>query len=252
MLIRVLGFVRLLALLGLFMTPGQGQVGYAQTPSPDFLLVNPPQNEVGPGETINLVIRAVHPGEDTLKYTLETLVPEGWSAVGNQSVLVLEPKTSRIKLMPVHIHPKTAVGDYSVSILCRSLQDQTLTDTLKAFIRVKPEFAILLRETTGPAYVTAGDTLTCVFSLQNLSNTEAEIALEKIFTHQILEDRLKMNPGEQRDIRLHYISDPDIGFLARQSVSLNARVIGVDKTKVSGSHVFDVLPLREVEKQQYH
>lgn len=252
MLIRVMGFVERVSIVCLFIISGTGWLCSAQTPSPDFLLVSDSLQAVEAGSTAHAVVKIVNPTTQSIDIQIELIVPEGWSTVGTDTPVQIAGGTNRIKVIPFFIPHHSPVGRSDIQIKSYTMSDGQQFGLLTVVYDVQPKYEIAIHALNSPGFIFGGDTLVGEFIVQNQSNTEVDVSIEKIFNQHIIEKDYLIPRGGQKHIRMEYLSDASLGFVARQSVSINAFIKGHSETKKSGAIVFNVLPKASGDAAIFH
>lgn len=219
---------------------------------PDIRLIDTKEKKLAPGSTTNLVIQLRNPSPEAVEFSLKMKAPQGWTQLVEYTSIKVDSAQNQLKVLPFHISESARVGSYEITIEGFNRIDGSKIGELIVPVYIKPKYELLVQTLKSSKYVSAGDTLTARFLINNRSNTEAEINL------------ITLNEGfiESRIIRLKADSTMIIGvpatayenqpYYTRQSVSLTSQIVDQEQTKSTNSYFFEVIPSRKISFDAYN
>lgn len=204
-----------------------------------------------PGLSANIVIKLVNHSNEDQQASINLQMPQGWKCFSALKDIQVPPSKSIIKILSIHIPSGYLAGDYIISLQAFDPQENKM-DILSVPITIKPQYKLKVQVVDGAEYVFANDTFSVQFSIQNLSNRQAEIIGLIKGAGPDKKVSLSLGPDSTVFITQKVSAEKEILKSVKKNVSLTATLEQGPEVQASSTHSYTVIPSGDVQFDPYN
>ncbi|MDP3441476.1 MAG: hypothetical protein Q8T08_01330, partial [Ignavibacteria bacterium] len=203
--------------------------------------INNAKISLTPGLLTNVVIKlANNTGNDQQVY-LKIQAPQGFKCFSTLKDIQVPALKTTVKILSFNIPASCRAGDYSIGIEAYDKQEQKIGE-ISVPVTIEPKYELSVNVIGGSEFVFASDTITVQFSIQNLSNDQAEI--EGLLKGNGVDEKMSFSLSPDSSVFITRKIKAEKGILnsIKKNISFSASVVNMPEVHASGSHFYTIIP----------
>ncbi|MFC2170058.1 SPOR domain-containing protein [Acidobacteriota bacterium] len=219
--------------------------------------ISPATIETLPRNTLTVAIQVTNLDTRQHEFVVKTERSSDWRQLTNNFSFRLHSKEKTIRLVSLFIPLRTLSGTYPVTFVAEAKDDSSITDRLSIDVKVILKTIFKIKALQSPTRVIGGEKYESHFLLTNDSNGSNIVDLEIVsgegYDYHCDANRLKLEPGESRILKITVQTEPNIRNNLKHRLRLIARTKDFKQTPIyaSASTLVEVIP-RESGKKDYY
>ena len=223
----------------------------AQNGNLELQLINNDTISILPGSSTNVVVKLVNHSNEDQQVSLKIQTPQGWkcfSALKNIQAINLK---STIKILSFNIPSGCRAGDYLINIEGYDRHDNKIGG-VGVPVTVEPKYELSIHVVEGAEYVFASDTFSVQFSIQNLSNSQAEVV--GVLKGAGIDEKVSYSLSPDSTVFITRNVNAEKGILksVKKNVSFTATLVNMPIVRASGTHFYTIIPSGDVKFDPYN
>lgn len=223
----------------------------AQNGNLEIQLVNNAKIDLSPGSSTNIVVKLTNNTITDQQVSLRIQMPQGWKCISALKTIQTPKSKSTIKILSFNIPAGCLAGEYSISIDAYDTHDQKIGN-ISVPITIVPKYELSIKVIDGSEYVFARDTFSVQFMIQNLSNSQAEIEGLLKGNGTVEKMSFSLRPDSSVFISRKISAEKGIMKSVKRNISLTASLINMPEVRVSGTHLYTVIPSGDFKFDPYN
>jgi hypothetical protein len=205
---------------------------------------------LAPGKNSSFIARLTNTTEIQQEVSLSFSLPEGWNMLMYHKMASLPPNAALNKIFSFHVASNARTGDYKISLRATD-GDGQLIDEKTILVTVSAQFGLLVRKFETPEKVFAGDSIRLQYLIQNTSNVLVNVHTHLTCGPEIRTNKYRIEPDSIVITGISTETYEDITQTLRQNSLLTASILEDPETEINLSHLYDILPSRELKFDPY-